>query len=82
MKSEHKSQVHRQRSWQSVYGQQMLEFLLYDSVLYTFHMYDQSALLQSQDLRMSQEKKLCCYNLKLELRLHLGKDLRGLREMI
>jgi len=22
------------------------------------------------------------YNLKLELRLHLGKDLRGLREMI
>ena len=66
----------------SVYGQQMLGFLLYDSVLYTFHMYDQSALLRSQDLRMGQESELCCYDLKLELRLHLDKDLRGLREMI
>ena len=33
-------------------------------------------VLQLKDLRVGQCKE-SCYNLKLELRLHLGKDLRG-----
>jgi len=36
----------------------------------------------SEENKASVAQVQVCYDLKLELRLHLDKDLRGLREMI